>query len=61
MTTLKAVSHRTSDAVHVVTGADKALVSQGQAALLAGEAILVPGELLVVQHFGAAGEPCGHA
>lgn len=37
---------------------DKALIGQGEAALLAVEAILMPGVSLVIHHIGAMAEPC---
>lgn len=37
---------------------DKALVGQGQGALLAVEAVLMPGVTLVVHHVGPMAKPC---
>lgn len=42
----------------MITIDDKALVGQGEAALLAVKAVLVPGVSLVIHHVGAMAEPC---
>ena len=45
-------------AVDMISIEDKALIGQGETALLAVEAILMPGESLVVHHIGAMAKPC---
>lgn len=48
----------TVGAINVLSIDDKALVGQGEGALLAVEAVLVPGESLIVDHIGAVAKPC---
>lgn len=48
----------TVGAINVLSVDDKALVGQGEGALLAIEAVLVPGESLIVDHIGAVAKPC---
>lgn len=45
-------------AVNMISVDDKALVSQGEGALLAVEAILMPGVSLIVDHIGAVAKSC---
>lgn len=48
----------TVGAINVLSIDDKALVGQGEGALLAIEAVLMPGQSLIVDHIGAVAKPC---
>lgn len=48
----------TVGAINVLSIDDKALVGQGEGALLAVEAVLMPGQSLIVDHIGAVAKPC---